>query len=261
MSIILFYMKKVISMLLYPLGTVITLLILGLIIWSRKPRSKGGFTLVFAALLWLIAMSNPIVSDSLTAPLIREAGPYAVADELASKGIRTIVVLGGDVRFGNLSKFDQAATTSLLRVMEAVRLWKQIPGATIILSGGAINKEQMTTAAAMSNLAQELGVPRSALIVEDKSWDTAEEARLLADVIGKKPFALVTSASHMLRSIMIFRRWGLNPMPAPSDFESEVEPGYARFFPSQGALLQSQKAIHEYLGILLVLTKNIVRVR
>jgi uncharacterized SAM-binding protein YcdF (DUF218 family) len=257
MNWILFWLKKLLSALILPLGTSLVLLSFGVYFLFRKPTHRTGLGFVLAGLLWLLIMSNPLIAVKLIGSLEKEAGNYAQYEELHAKGIRYIVVLGGDVRTGELSSTDRLATSSLLRVLEGVKLWKNVPGATLVLSGGSIAAHKMSTAEAMANFAMELGVPNTSIKLEAKSWDTDDEARELARLLGKKPFALVTSASHMLRSVMIFRRRGMNPVPAPSDFEAR--PGAETFFPlpSTGSLFQSSKAIHEYIGITLVLIKNI----
>jgi len=83
-----------------------------------------------------------------------------------------------------------------------------------------VSKKTMTTADGMALLAEELGVPRDAIILEAQSWDTEEEARLLKPILGADRFALVTAACHMPRSVLNFRGKGLNPIPAPADFET-----------------------------------------
>jgi uncharacterized SAM-binding protein YcdF (DUF218 family) len=259
MDHICFAIKKIIGFLAYPVGTSMLMSTLGLVIWARKPKSKAGVALIVGGLAWLLVMGNPTVSVYLLEALENRAGDYAEPAHLIQKGVKYIVVLGGDTRAGDVSNVDRAATTSLLRVMEAVRLWKQAPGTVIVCSGGSVQAGVIPTAQAMAAVAEDMGVPKTAIVLEDKSWDTDEEAKLLAPTLGKKPFALVTSAHHMLRSDMIFRRMGLNPIPAPCDFEARKGPRPVRLIPAAAGLMQTQKVIHEYLGITVVLIKNIIR--
>ncbi len=254
-----FALKKFISLLAYPLGASVLLSMLGLVLWVRKPRSKAGVALIIGGLAWLVIMSNPMVSVYLLGSLENQAGDYAQATHLTQKGVKYIVVLGGDVRGGDVSNADRVATSSLLRVMEGVRIWKHMPGSVLILSGGSVQEGLKPTAESMAAVAEDMGVPKNAIVLEEKSRDTDEEAKLLAPTLGKKPFALVTSAHHILRSVMIFRRMGLNPIPAPCDFEARKSPRPLRVVPAASGLMQSQKVIHEYLGITVVLIKNMIR--
>jgi uncharacterized SAM-binding protein YcdF (DUF218 family) len=246
----LFIIKKVVSALCYPLGTALALWLIGIVAWIRKPGSRAGILLVLVGGLWLLFSSLPVTGLLLLRPLEVAAGPYADPTELKRQGVKHIVVLGGDVRTGDLSSSDRLAHTSLLRVMEAVRLWKGMPGGIIIVSGGTHVPKKMTTGAAMAILAQEMGVPREALVLETQSWDTDDEARILAPMLKERPFALVTSACHMKRSMLTFQRYGLNPLAAPTDFEVKFSSlnEYVPFIPGAAHLGRSEKAMHEYLG-------------
>jgi uncharacterized SAM-binding protein YcdF (DUF218 family) len=74
---------------------------------------------------------------------------------------------------------------------------------------------------------------------------------MIAKMIGRERFILVTSAAHMPRSMALFRKRGLEPIPAPADFRAPEtqSSGPSRFFPGAGALGQTQTALHEYLGL------------
>ena len=259
MSWPLFLAKKLISVFLYPLGASLLLLFVGTILWRRRPKSHAGPIMVTAGAVWLLLMSLPITGFILLRSLEVQAGRYADPVELSRNGIRHIVVLGGDLRAGNLTSADRIANTSLVRVMEAIRLWKQIPDSRLVLSGGSVSNKLMTTADGMALLAKELGVPRDAIILEDKSRDTEDEARLLKSMLGTDPFALVTAACHMPRSVRLFRQKGLNPIPAPADFETtEFIFSFNSLLPTIQGLGMTHNAIHEYLGICMAMVRQSV---
>ncbi len=251
MNYALFFAKKVISSLFYPLGTAVILCAIGLFTLGRPGRTKTGRAFIAFGLLWLIVMAMPFTSGLLISSLERRAGPYAAAQDLAAKEVKRIVVLGGDVRPGDLTTTDRVVCSSLARIMEGVRLWEGIPGAVLVLSGGGTSPDIPTSAQAMAAMAEILGVPRSAMFLEDKSLDTRDEAVFLKPLLGTEPFALVTSASHMPRSMQTFRSLGLHPISAPCDFEGRGQGFTLQFFiPGAYGLLLSQKAFHEYLGLL-----------
>ncbi len=254
MSWALFIVKKVVAAICYPLGTALILWLIGVVLWIRRPGSRVGILLVALGGLWLLIMSLPATGVLLLRPLERAAGAYADPAELNRQGVRHIVVLGGDVRTGDLSSPDRLANSSLVRVLEAIRLWKSIPDGKMVLSGGRYLPTKMTTGEAMAVFAKEMGVPAEAILLEAESWDTDDEARLLVPVIKDRPFALVTSACHMIRSIRTFRRHGLHPLAAPADFEVKFVglAEYVPYIPGTTHLSRSEKAIHEYLGITLL---------
>jgi uncharacterized SAM-binding protein YcdF (DUF218 family) len=252
----LFIIKKAVSAVCYPLGTALVLWLIGIVVWIRKPGSRAGIFLVLIGGLWLLFSSLPMTGLLLLRPLEVAAGSYADSTELKRQGVKHIVVLGGDVRTGDLTSSDRLAHTSLLRVLEAVRLWRGMPGAIMIVSGGKTVPSKMATGEAMAILAQEMGVPRESLVLETQSRDTDDEARYLASMLKGRPFALVTSACHMKRSMLIFQRYGLKPLAAPTDFEVKFA-SLNEYIPGTAHLGRTEKAIHEYLGSSLLWIKQL----
>jgi len=89
------------------------------------------------------------------------------------------------------------------------------------------------------------------LILEEISKDTEEEAGLIQRIVGRERFILITSASHILRSMALFERLDLNPIPAPTDHlvKEYQEIASGDFFPSAGGLRKAERAFDEYLGL------------
>lgn len=249
MEWLLFVLKKILSCAIYPLGTSLLFWMAGIVSRLRKPRGVTGFVLVLVGGVWLLITSMPITGGLLLRSLEDDAGPYADADELARQGIQYVVVLGGDLKAGELSPADRVACTSLVRLMEGIRLWKRVPRSKLVLSGGSVSRWKMPTAEGMAIMARELGVPPESIIRESESWDTEDEARLLKPILTGKRFALVTSALHMPRSVAAFAEKGLTPSPAPSDFQAgQLAIDAWSFVPSVEGLAMTSKAIHEIVG-------------
>src|SRR5262249_15628608 len=103
------------------------------------------------------------------------------------------------------------------RVMETVRLSKLYPEARILYSGG------VTEAQLGKKVLMRLGVKPERIIIEDRSRNTAENARLSMIIAApKRPekWILVTSAYHMPRAIGAFRAVGFPVEADPVDFWS-----------------------------------------
>ena len=90
----------------------------------------------------------------------------------------------------------------------------------------------------MARIAELLGVKPQDIVLESDSRDTADEAEIIAKMIGRERFILVTSAAHMPRSMALFKKRGLQPIPAPTDFLVREGPGPdpGRFFPHASSL-------------------------
>jgi uncharacterized SAM-binding protein YcdF (DUF218 family) len=64
--------------------------------------------------------------------------------------------------------------------------------------------------------------PNEDLILESDSKDTNDQARLIQPIVGDDLFLLVTSATHMPRSIALFKSLGMHPIAAPTDWKVRV---------------------------------------
>jgi uncharacterized SAM-binding protein YcdF (DUF218 family) len=141
---------------------------------------------------------------------------------------------------------------TLHRLLEGVRLWRLLPGSRLLLSGGQ-GFGHVSEAELMARAAGLMGVAAEHVVLESQSQDTAQQAEFLAPRLAGQRFILVTSALHMPRAMFLFRRQGLDPAPAPTDYQvrltdtTRYAPGW--FFPSPYRLNQVQAAWHEYLGL------------
>lgn len=246
----LFVAKNLIGGALNPVCISLLLCFTGATLWMLRPRRRIGFVLVLGGSFMLLLMSIPFTGDLMVRSLELKAGGYADPGELSRVDVKWVVVLGGDLRQGDLTPADRVACSSLVRVMEGIRLWKGMPGSKLVLSGGTLSPRKMATGLGMALLARELGVPQDAIVLESRSWDTTDEARLLKPILGNNKFALVTSAYHMRRAVLNFKGMGLDPIPAPADFMAKgaFQIGVGTFMPSPMGMDLAQMATHEYLG-------------
>lgn len=120
-----------------------------------------------------------------------------------------IVVLGAPLRA------DGGLTRALAeRVAAAVELYRAGGGRHVVASGGTTRGAPRAEAHAMAEALAAAGVPASALVVEDRSRSTADNARMTAELLA--PLAarrvwLVTQPFHGRRAARMFRRAGLDP--------------------------------------------------
>jgi len=243
---ILFVSTKVLARLFFPVSVVLLLGVAGMILWRRR---GAALFFVGAATFWLLVFSFPITGLMLIRSLESRAGDYADTKTLSDLGVRHVVVLSAGFREGNLTHSDRLGC-SVLRLLEGVRLWKGIPGSKLVLTGGIIPglNTEATIASALADMALDLGVPHEALILESESWTTEDQAKLVAPIVGKDAFALVTSGYHMHRSVLIFEREGLRPVKAPCDFLArKILIHYDTLIPNADGLLLSQIATQEHL--------------
>jgi len=247
-----FLFKKIVGPLLFPVSICLEILLLGLaLLWFTK-RQRAGKILVSIGTVLLLALSYSGVSDRLLRPLEYRYPPLLGTGE-GLKDVNWVVVLGaGHHSDPGLPVTSQLSEGAITRLAEGIRIHRLLPESKLLLSGSGVF-DPVSNARLMAELAVSLGVDREKIVLEEESRDTEEEARLVRRLVGEDRFVLVTSASHMPRSMAIFRAAGTRPVPAPTGHRVKERQGGIRpamFFPSAGDLKKAETAVYEYLGIL-----------
>lgn len=242
----LFTLKKVLGGMMLPLPLLLLLIALGIaLLWFSRFQRTGKLCVSLGWLLLLLLSLQP-VADSLLKPIEDKYPTWR--DE---KRVQYVVVLGGGYTWNpNWAPSSNLINNSLPRLTDGIRLWYENPGSKLIFTGAAAKTNPVSTAEAGARVAESLGIPRSEIIVLDKPKDTEEEAAAVKEAIGDAPFLLVTSASHLPRAMIFFRRAGLTPLPAPANqlaIESPLNP-WERAIPSPVWLMHSDRVGYETLG-------------
>jgi uncharacterized SAM-binding protein YcdF (DUF218 family) len=246
-----FLFKKIVGPFFFPLSLCLEILIIGsFLLWFTKKRRAGKIFVSVSAALLILFSYGPL-PDLLLRPLEYKYPPLLGVKHLPE--IRWIVVLGGGhTSDPQMPANSQLGGSSLSRLVEGIRLHNSLPGSKLILSGGVIYDPE-PEAKVLADVALALRVDRKNLVLESLSKDTEGEAVLIQKMVGKNPFVLVTSAAHMPRSMALFRKLGMQPTAAPTDYAvkerqgEEISPGI--FFPGVGELRKMETAIYEYLAL------------
>ena len=166
------------------------------------------------------------------------------------KSAEYIIILGGGYNNDeNLPASSQLGVSSLARLVEGMRLKKINPNAKIIFSGGTQFNENNTQANLLNNAYLSLVNDTTNNILSELPHNTKSEADEAYKLIGKSKLILVTTASHMPRSVYLFNKMGCNVIAAPCDF-SVKNLEYYPSFPNGMSIKQTEMAIHEYLAII-----------
>ncbi len=252
-----FILKNIISGFLLPLPLSLLLSFLGLYLLWFTTKQKAGKILVSVGLVILVLFSYSAIADKLLRPLERRYDTFEIKSSSTvpetedESAIKFVVVLGGGhTSDPELPLISQISKGSLVRLIEGIRIYRKYPGAKLLLSGGVVF-DPVSEAEIMARVAREIGVPERDIILESKSKDTRDEALLIKPIVGNEPFVLVTTASHIPRSIALFKKLGMNPIPSPIGHSVKDRQGLSpsSFFPSTGNIYKVQLAIHEYLGM------------
>ena len=247
-----FWLKKIMSPFFFPILVSIEILLFGLILLLFTSKKNLARALIILGIVVLAGLSSEPISDLILQPLESKHQPIRNAENYTD--VKWIVVLGGghtnDPRLPATLQLNQP---SLIRLIEGLRLHRLLPGTKVILSEGGY-PGQSSGAKIMVEVAAALGTAIEDLIVESASLDTKDQARVIKKIVGRERVILVTSASHMPRSMALFEKQGLRPIPAPTDFLAGKKPEKRKlkdFLPTGEAAFKTEKAFHEYLGLVL----------
>lgn len=241
-------LDKVVIFLLSPLGTALLGLVFALLLaWFGSKRMARRLALV--AGLWLLLWSLPVVSHSLRARLESSYPALATAQV---PNAQAIVVLGGGIR--PAERLDQMPDLNGAadRMWLAARLFKAGKAPLLLASGGSDPAVSATSEArAMQEVLLELGVPEKAIVLEEGSRNTRENAANCARILrekGIRKVLLVTSALHMPRAKALFGKQGLDVVAVAADFEARQRFSAVDWLPSADALDGSSRAIKELVA-------------
>lgn len=166
------------------------------------------------------------------------------------KSAEYIIILGGGyTEDANMPASSQLGVSSLARLVEGMRLKKINPNAKLIFSGGKQFNENKTQASLLNKAYLSLINDTIINILSELPHNTKSEADEAFKRIGKSKLILVTTASHMPRSVYLFNKMGCNVIAAPCDF-SVKDLEYFPNFPNGMSINQTEIAIHEYVAIL-----------
>ena len=241
-----YYINKIIGCVVSPVGLAI-IGGAGALICARLKRQRVAKWLGWLTVAWLWLWMTPIMTWIVGVPLEREFlvdGRVPMVESFPEADV--IVLLGGSMGIEtNTSSYAEMAT-SADRVWQAARLYKAGKAAKIIATGDYAKDTTL-------QLLKEFGVAE-----EDVSFlgarTTEEEAKGLEKLGGKK-ILLVTSAWHMKRARLMFKKYApdVGVVCAPADFENtftaEKTPLFKMLLPDPNVFTLNSVAFHEWVGI------------
>jgi uncharacterized SAM-binding protein YcdF (DUF218 family) len=224
---------------------ILVLLLIGLVMWSRRGMS---FVLMGGATVAFLGLSMPMTAAWLERPLSDAAprfDPEAVRDAVA------IVVPTAGV-FADSQGGWWPSSGSVRRAVAGQALAERT-GLPMVLIGGSPRGEAESEAV---SVASQLGLTGPMVLVEtdaNNSSETATAARTMADRLGGSHVVLVTSPAHVARMAASLRHAGLEVSAhasAPILPPRQPLGALAPYLPSAEGLSHSRAVMHEYIGIL-----------
>ena len=242
-----------------PLNWVAILAVFSLLTKNRSYRKYS----VKALIIILLVFSNPWLVNQL-----------ARAWETGKRNPDTIIQpYDAGILLGGYVNFDAESAPGVLtlnqagnRLTAALMLYQTGKISRILISGGAgrLIGDVPPEAEATRNFLIQCGVPDSAVLVENHSRNTRENAlfsrELIDSIAPGSRCLLITSAWHMRRAEACFVKSGLNCDPFGVDYMTETSNGnwFNWLEPDWKAFLKWELLIKEWIGWLAYRAKGYI---
>jgi uncharacterized SAM-binding protein YcdF (DUF218 family) len=261
MDTLFFVFSKIVQFGIEPLNWAIVFIALSLLFLGlRKPQLCKRFLLVALADMLLVGW---LPSSELFLRVLEDGVPKVSLAKMSEKDFSGIIILGGAIEGGEIAidRGEVSIYSSAERVTKAFELIRQYPESPFIFSGfsGRLSPKGMSEADAFKQLIAEQGLSDKFAHYENQSRNTYENVSLMKPIIldlvakgendAQKPWLLITSASHMYRSLKIFQKQGIEVIPVPVDYRTSNRLHWASFDLVEGAQ-QWNNLLHELIGLL-----------
>jgi uncharacterized SAM-binding protein YcdF (DUF218 family) len=247
-----FVLSKTLGVFLVPSNLIMALGALGLGLFFSKRRRLGGRLLACCVAALLIFGFSPVGALMLL-PLETRFSPW---DPEAGDPAGIIVLGGGVDPELTTARGTPAIGSAGARIVVAAELAYRYPKARLVYLGGnpSLLSANFSEADVAAGILRNLGVREDRVQLERTSRNTDENVRSLVKLVNPRPcerWLLVTSASHIPRSIGLFRKAGFNVEPYPVDWGTR---GWSDSYEFQtgliGGLVLTDRAAHEWLGLI-----------
>jgi uncharacterized SAM-binding protein YcdF (DUF218 family) len=248
-----FILAKVLGFFSAPSNVILMLGLVGGVLtvthFARFGRRLAATMLVLLALFGWSPLGNAIIL-----PLEERFPPWD-----ASRGAPDgIICLGGALdTVVSPARGEVALNEAAERMTAIAELARRFPNARIVFSGGSgrLIYDGVTEASLAARLFASFGIAKERIILEDRSRDTAENARFTKALVQPKPterWLLVTSAHHMPRAVGLFRAEGFNVEAFPVDYRTRGAIDLLRpFQPLSDGLRRADTATREWAGLVI----------
>jgi uncharacterized SAM-binding protein YcdF (DUF218 family) len=206
--------------------------------------------LALLPLLWLLICSMTYPSVLLIKHL-EDKYPVVPLDSQEWRRTEAIVVLAcNHFEDDGLPFVSRWPNCSLQRNLHAALMYREHP-MPIYLAGDILgSSDKYSQARHNKNFFVKMGVKNTDIFIIPKGVDTETEVNALVSMLDGRNISLVTSASHLPRAVFYFEENNIPVLPIPVEHFSrkKVEPVIG--LPNAASLYRSERAIHEYLGLI-----------
>ena len=236
------YLHKILPLIFSPLFFILSIIIFGLIIGSKKTS--------FIGIAILVISSMPILSGKMVAYLESD---YDLNQPSKIDTANAIVVLSGMVKTVKTKNgLDYEWGEAVDRFFAGIDLFKLNKAPTLIFTRGKVPWSiGVPEGEYLRDVAIKFEVPEKNIILTKNVENTEQEAKAIKELfsIDNPKIILVTSAFHMPRAKIIFEAAGINTIPFPVDFRRGTgKLTYMSFIPSAASFARTSYFVREMIG-------------
>ena len=195
----------------------------------------------------LVLFTNPFLVNQFAQAW--DIPPY---NQSNTKKYSCAILLGG---FSSSSyNGDGYFNASADRFIQGIKLLSNQQASHLLVTSGtgSLLPDEFREATWVKKQLQEFNYPDSAILIESASRNTIENAKFSKVLLDKaklpQPYLLVTSAYHMRRSLMIFKKMGMDVVPYPANYLVRRKVVASDFVPDVSVLSMWNTYIKEVVG-------------
>ena len=236
------YLHKILPLIFSPLFFILSIIIFGIIIGSKKTS--------FVGVVILVICSMPIVSGKMIAYLESD---YELNRPSEIDTANAIVVLSGMVKtIKTKDSLDYEWSEAVDRFFAGIDLFRLNKAPTLIFTRGKVPWSiGLPEGEFLREEAIKLGIPKKDILLTENVENTDQEAKAIKKLfsIDNPKIILVTSAFHMPRAQLVFEAAGINVIPFPVDFKTGAEKlTFMSFIPFAGSFASTNFFVREIIG-------------
>jgi len=246
-----FYISKVASYLLEPLYILsFFLLILIFLLLFTNFKKLTIFFAKFLLILFLFFGYTPLSNF-----LLNKIEDFIKPSKYPIQQLTGVVVLGAGFDSGRISKERNqiALDHSVARLTKAIEIYNKNPRILILLSGFSKESlnEEWSELEMVKRFYLDQGVRFENLLFENQSRNTFENAFFSKNIVSKYKgtWGLITTASHMPRSYLVFKKQGLILEPINVNYRTGKTKIFWLNFNIKKGLTDWSIIFHEVIGL------------
>ena len=232
------------------IACLLLLLAPGVVLLHVPSLARWGRRWLSALLVVYWILSAPITVNLLARTLTHGYVPVEASQVRDAQAV--VLLSAGSLNFrSDGQQLPVVAPSSAWRALEAARVYRMAGAPLVVASGGVTDGHEGAApeSEALRFALIDLAVPPDRIVSESTSKNTRDEAVIVSEMLrarGITRVVMVTSPMHMRRSMSVFARQGVHPIPAVAPIATDRGDAGAGILPTVPAILMGDAVVYEW---------------